>query len=78
MMARIWPNAKLQTLADYTGYNSVYDMLGAAQLDNSVPGICINSWCDFVAYVEPDQDAGWCEECAMHTVQSALVVAGLI
>ena len=34
--------------------------------------------CDFTCEMEPDQDAGFCEECRTKSMQSALILAGLI
>jgi hypothetical protein len=53
--------------------------LFAAVLSDSVsPGICINPGCNYTTDVEPDQDRGYCEVCRTQTVQSALILAGLI
>jgi len=52
--------------------------LESATIDSVVPGICTNEGCDFTAEYEPDQDAGWCEECDTGTVASALILAGVI
>ena len=46
---------------------------------NSVsPAICMNEDCDFTCEMEPDQDAGYCEECRTNSMHSALILAGLI
>jgi len=37
-----------------------------------VPGICMNPGCDYTTEVEPDQCAGWCEECSSPTVKSVI------
>ena len=34
--------------------------------------------CDFTCEMEPDQDAGFCKECRTKSMQSALILAGLI
>jgi hypothetical protein len=47
-------------------------------LDDVVPGICMNPECDYTTEVEPDQKEGWCEECGTRSVQSGIVLAGLI
>ena len=38
----------------------------------------MNEDCDFTCEMEPDQDAGFCEECCTNSMQSALILAGLI
>jgi hypothetical protein len=53
--------------------------LAADVLSDSVsPAICTEADCDHVAEMEPDQDAGYCENCGKNTVVAALVLAGLI
>jgi hypothetical protein len=70
--------AKLNTLAENEGFTSVTELLEACVHDSVNPGICANPTCDYSTEVEPDQREGWCEECRTSTVQSALVLAGLI
>jgi hypothetical protein len=69
---------KLELLNEYENYVSVDSMLDHASIDSVVPGICIVEGCEYTADVEPDQEAGYCENCAMQTVQSCLVIAGVI
>lgn len=69
--------SKLEELADALDMN-VDELLESAAIDSVVPGICTNDGCDFTAEYEPDQDAGWCEECDTGTVASALILAGVI
>lgn len=57
---------------------SVEELLESASIGSVVPGICTNDGCDFTTEYEPDQDAGWCEECDTETVASALILAGII
>jgi hypothetical protein len=38
----------------------------------------MNEGCDFTCEMEPDQDAGYCEECHTNTMKAAPVLAGLI
>lgn len=47
-------------------------------IDSVVPGICVNPDCDYTCEVEPDQTAGWCEECQQGSVQSLLILLGVI
>lgn len=69
--------AKLATLAAIEGVE-VEDLLRAATFDSVASAICVNEGCDYSTEMEPDQDAGWCEECGTNSLQSALVLAGLI
>jgi hypothetical protein len=71
-------NAKLETLAEYEGFADVDALLAAASTDSISPGICVTIGCDYTCDVEPDQEHGWCETCGTQTVQSALILAGLI
>jgi hypothetical protein len=70
--------AKLNMLAENEGFASATELLEACVHDSANPGICANPACDYSTEVEPDQAKGWCEGCRTSTVQSALVLAGLI
>ena len=72
------PKSKLETLADVEGFESTDDLLASAVADSVCPGICANLSCSYTCETEPDQDAGWCEECGAGTVKSALILADLI
>ncbi len=50
------------------------EVLGQAVFDGRCPAICTE--CGYITEMEPDQDAGWCDECDGNTVVSALVLAG--
>lgn len=69
--------SKLDQLASVWGL-SVHEFIEEYALADVVPGICMNPDCDYAAEVEPDQREGWCEECQMPTIQSGLILAGLI
>jgi hypothetical protein len=69
---------KLEQLAEDYGYANVMDMLEEATYDSVAPGICRNPYCNYSTGVEPDQDAGWCEECDEGSVVSCLILAGII
>lgn len=69
--------AKLARLAAQEGVH-VEELLGAVVYDSVSPAICVNRDCDYSTEMEPDQDAGWCEACGTNSLQSALVLAGLI
>ena len=70
--------SKLETLASIEGYEDSMDMLLARGVDSVVPAICINPGCNYTTGMEPDQDQGFCEHCETNTVQSCLVLAGII
>jgi hypothetical protein len=69
---------KLASLVESEGYETLDAILEEIVSDNISPGICMNGGCGYTCEVEPDQDAGWCEECRTNSVKSALVLAGLI
>ena len=69
--------SKLDKLAEIGGM-TVDDMLEYAVVDDITPGICMNLGCEYTTEVEPNQDKGYCEACDSQTVQSALVLAGII
>ena len=69
--------SKLDELADLCGMDEM-DMLEEGIMDSIVWGICVNEGCDFINQVEPDQHTGFCENCEEQTVQSCMVLAGII
>jgi hypothetical protein len=69
--------AKLMTLCEIEGFNSLDDFLQAAATRSLCPAICMTEGCDYTTEMEPDQDQGFCETCGGNTVTSALVLAGL-
>jgi hypothetical protein len=70
--------AKLAKLIEIEGYDSIRDLVEAVCLDTVSPAICSNEGCNFTCEMEPDQDAGYCEECHTNSMKAALVLAGLI
>jgi len=70
--------AKLAKLIEIEGYDSLQDLAEAVFSDAVSPAICANEGCDFTCEMEPDQDAGYCEECRTNTMKAAPVLAGLI
>ena len=70
--------AKLAKLVEIEGYDSVEKLMEAVLSDSVSPAICMNEGCDFTCGMEPDQDAGYCEECQTNTMKAAPVLAGLI
>ena len=73
----VYRNGKLAALSDAEG-TSLLAMLANVSFDSVAPSICMNEGCDYTTETEPDQREGWCEECETNTVQSCLVVAGII
>ena len=70
--------AKLAKLVEIKCCDSVDELLEAVFSDAVSPAICMNEGCDFTCEMEPDQDAGYCEECHANTMKTAPVLAGLI
>jgi hypothetical protein len=70
---------KLGTVQKSLGYDSIRDMLEEAAGDSVVPGICSNLGCTYVVEeVEPDCADGHCVVCNTNTVESILVLEGVI
>ena len=65
----------LKKLAASEGMEEM-DMLEKAMFDGIAPGICLE--CGYTASVEPDSTKGYCEGCGKQTVQSCLILAGVI
>jgi hypothetical protein len=61
--------AKLATLMKIEGYDSIEDLAQAILSDSVLPAICMNEDCDFTCEMEPDQDAGYCEECRTNSMR---------
>jgi hypothetical protein len=70
--------AKLAKLIEIEGYNSADELMEAVFSDAVSPAICMNEGCGFTCEMEPDQDAGYCEECHTNTMTAAPVLTGLI
>ena len=72
--------AKLAKLCEVEGFGNADGLFAAAVGDSVCPAICCNpdrpDW-EYTTEMEPDQDAGWCEECGRGTLVSALVLGGL-
>ena len=77
-MSRSREKAKLAKLVEIEGYENIEALLQAVLCDSVSPAICMNEDCDFTCEMEPDQDAGYCEECHTNTMKAAPVLAGLI
>lgn len=66
----------LEELTEAEGYPTPEALALATGLDSITPAICRD--CGMTTGMEPDQAAGWCEECQACTVVSVLVLMGLI
>jgi len=69
---------KLKKLCEIEGYDDPLKLFEASIADSVCPAICVAEGCDYTCDMEPDQDRGYCEACGQNTMQSALVLAGLI
>jgi hypothetical protein len=70
--------AKLAKLIEIDGFDSIEELMEAVFSDAVSPAICMNEDCNFTCEMEPDQEAGYCEECRTNTMKAAPVLAGLI
>lgn len=70
--------AKLLKLCEVEGFKSIEELVASSATDSLCPAICMTEGCDFTATMEPDQDAGYCNECCTCTVKSALILADII
>ena len=70
--------AKLAKLLTAYGFASFEDPYLVAFRDTVGPAICIAPDCSYTADMELDQQEGYCEACGRNTVQSALIIAGVI
>jgi hypothetical protein len=77
-MSRSRDKAKLAKLIEIEGYDSIEALMEVVFSDAVSPAICMNEDCDFTCEMEPDQDAGYCEECRTNSMKAAPVLAGLI
>jgi hypothetical protein len=71
-------DAKLKKLIEIEGYDGTEALMEAVFSDSVSPAICMNDGCEFTCEMEPDQDAGWCDECRTNTMKAAPVLAGMI
>jgi hypothetical protein len=69
--------SKIDTLALIEGM-SVEELLAEATYDSIAKGICMNEGCDYTTTIEPDGRGGYCEECGTQSVDSCLVIMGMI
>jgi hypothetical protein len=71
-------HVKLTRLAQLEGSRTIEALLQLYIRETTVPGICFRPDCDGVAEVARDERAGVCPTCGQNTIQSCLVIAGLI
>ena len=69
-------SVRLLELCEAEGFEKIDDLLLASIDDSVCPAICIECGC--TAQMEPDQRAGYCEQCGKNKVVSCLVLADLI
>lgn len=67
----------LRNLAWDEGYDDTWEFIEEVGLDSVMPGICLECEATTTS-CEPDMRDGWCHNCEGYTVQSAMVLAGLI
>ena len=77
-MDNVLREAKLKKLIEIDGFDSIEELMEAAFSEAVSPAICMNEDCNFTCETEPDQEAGYCEECRTNTMKAAPVLAGLI
>lgn len=70
--------AKLNVIVDAEGFDSVEELFEAAVFDSICPSICCNEDCQYIEELEGDQTEGHCPECNTQSMQSALILGGLI
>lgn len=70
-------NLRLAKIAHDEGYDSVLQLLEADASDSVCHGLC-TACLATTDSCEPDAEQNWCEECDRNTVQSSLIIAGLI
>lgn len=66
----------IKALMESYGYTELDALVADCVMDSITPAIC--TVCGYTTDMEPDQRAGWCEECEAGTVKAALVLLGMI
>ena len=69
---------KLSRLAELEGFRTKEGLLHTYIRETVVPGICMRPDCEGVASVDRHERAGRCDTCGHDTIQSCLVIAGLL
>ncbi len=65
---------RLLELCEAEGFENIGELLEASICDSVCPAICMDCGC--TAEMEPDQRAGYCEQCGQNKVVSCLILAG--
>lgn len=69
----------LTALCEIEGYEDWIDLANDSEAGIGMPNaICMNDGCEYTAEMEPDQSAGWCDECNTTTMKSVMVLGGVI
>ena len=66
--------AKLMTLCDKEGFETLDQLLRFAAGDSLCPAICMADGCDLTTETNPGQRSGYCEGCGGNTIVSVLVL----
>jgi len=53
---------RLATFMEIEGFSSIEGLVQPLLSDTVSPAICMSEGCGFTCEMEPDQDAGYCEE----------------
>jgi len=67
---------RLLELCQATGFEKIDHLLLASIDSSTCPAICMD--CGSTTETEPDQCAGYCEQCGRKKVVSALILGGVI
>lgn len=70
-------NQALEMLQEQYG-SSIDELMEQATMDSVAASVCMNDNCEFTDEYEPDCRDGHCPNCDTNTVQSILVIAGII
>jgi hypothetical protein len=68
---------KIKQLEDING-QTAEEMAEESVFDGTCASICMNEGCEETFEYEPDQDEGWCDSCETNSVQSILILLGII
>jgi hypothetical protein len=72
-------NESLELLAAQYGYESGMDLIAHHAMESVVPAICANLDCDeYSSDLEPDCENGFCDYCGESSMDSCMVLAGII
>ena len=69
-------SVRLLELCEAKGFEKIDHLLLASIDGSTCPAICME--CGYTTEMEPDQRAGYCEQCGQSKVVSALILAGVI